>query len=155
MHSPICRSTVCRPPNLSPHIHTTWEGSLRGSLYRVLLEVVPQVCQIFPAVAYHFCLAMPASFTRPGVRLLAKTCTHDLRGTDAFKSFEFGATVSLRNDCEHHHHLPLRGITPLSRDWPPSLLGVNPAGGWVPFRKEGCKCSQCQMLRAYVLNSKS
>ena len=31
--------------------------------------------------------------------------------------------------------IPLRGITPLFPDWPPSLLGVNPAGGGGAFRK--------------------
>ena len=27
------------------------------------------------AVAYHFCLALPAAFTQPGIHLLAKPCT--------------------------------------------------------------------------------
>ena len=28
-----------------------------------------------PAVAYHFCLGLPAAFTQPGARLLQKPCT--------------------------------------------------------------------------------
>ena len=28
----------------------------------------------FPAVAYHFCLALPAAFTQPGAHLLAQPC---------------------------------------------------------------------------------
>ena len=28
-----------------------------------------------PAVAYHFCLALPAAFTQPGARLLAEPCS--------------------------------------------------------------------------------
>ena len=28
------------------------------------------------AVAYHFCQALPAAFTQPGLSLLAQPCTH-------------------------------------------------------------------------------
>ena len=30
---------------------------------------------LVPAVAYHFCLALPAAFTQPGAHLLAEPCT--------------------------------------------------------------------------------
>ena len=30
--------------------------------------------RFLPAVAYHFCLALPAAFTQPGDRLLAEPC---------------------------------------------------------------------------------
>ena len=29
-----------------------------------------------PALAYHFCLSLPAGFTQPGAHLLAEPCTH-------------------------------------------------------------------------------
>ena len=35
----------------------------------------PGLVHFVPAVAYHFCLNLPAAFTQPGARLLAKPCT--------------------------------------------------------------------------------
>ena len=35
----------------------------------------PGLVNFVPAVAYHFCLALPAAFTQPRVRLLAEPCT--------------------------------------------------------------------------------
>ena len=43
---------------------------------------------------------------------------------------------------------PLRGITPLFPDWPPSLLGVNPAGG--TFRKGGREKGGCTVMNRYI-----
>ena len=35
----------------------------------------PGLVSFVPALAYHFCLALPAAFTQPGVRLSAGPCT--------------------------------------------------------------------------------
>ena len=38
-------------------------------------EWAPGLVNFVAAVAYHFCLALPAAFTQPGVHLLAEPCT--------------------------------------------------------------------------------
>ena len=35
----------------------------------------PGFVNFFPALAYHFCLALPAAFTQPGDHLLAEPCS--------------------------------------------------------------------------------
>ena len=35
----------------------------------------PGLVNIVPALAYHFCLNLPAAFTQPGARLLLEPCT--------------------------------------------------------------------------------
>ena len=44
-------------------------------IYRDWLKTVPGLVNFVPAVAYHFCLALPAAFTQPGAQLLAEPCT--------------------------------------------------------------------------------
>ena len=44
---------------------------IQGSTNRWALGLVNFV----PALAYHFCLNMPAPFTQPGARLLVEPCT--------------------------------------------------------------------------------
>ena len=43
--------------------------------YREPLKGRSQVLRIFPAVAYHFCLNLPAAFSQPGNSLLEVLCT--------------------------------------------------------------------------------
>ena len=40
---------------------------------------VPRFGEFVTAVAYHFCLALPAAFTQPGTHLLAKFCSCQLK----------------------------------------------------------------------------
>ena len=35
----------------------------------------PGLVNFVPALAYHFCLNLPAAFTQPGARLLVEPCT--------------------------------------------------------------------------------
>ena len=43
--------------------------------YRARLKDCPGLVNLIPALAYHFCLALPAEFTQPGVHLLAHPCS--------------------------------------------------------------------------------
>ena len=74
---------VSKRCNFIPHIHPIWEEPFRDSL-----KLTQQYCLLqgsakrwalgfvnfVPAVAYHFCLALPAAFSQPGDRLLADPC---------------------------------------------------------------------------------
>ena len=48
---------------------------------------------VFTAVAYHFCLALPAAFTQPGDRLLAEPCTLIFCHTERRERNALGANV--------------------------------------------------------------
>ena len=41
----------------------------------------PGLVSFVPALAYHFCLALPAAFTQPGACLLAEPCRGDKKGS--------------------------------------------------------------------------
>ena len=45
---------------------------IQGSAERRSTDLVNFVCT---AIAYHFCLALPAAFTQPGDHLLAEPCS--------------------------------------------------------------------------------
>ena len=47
----------------------------KENVQRSPLFCAPGLVKFVPAVAYHFCLALPAAFTQPGAHLLAKPCT--------------------------------------------------------------------------------
>ena len=49
----------------------TSEGEMNCDMYRARLR---GLVNCFPAVAYHFCLSLPAAFTQPGQNLLADPC---------------------------------------------------------------------------------
>ena len=63
---------------LCPRDVTEWNsfislhiGTVQGSAKRQS----PGLVNVVPALAYHFCLALPAEFTQPGNHLLAELCT--------------------------------------------------------------------------------
>ena len=58
-----CKCDSWNPTHMPPY--------LQGSAKRLL----PGLVNFVPAVAYHFCLSLPAAFTQPGRSLLADPCT--------------------------------------------------------------------------------
>ena len=46
-------------------------GQVQGSTNRR----APGLVNFVPALAYHFCLNLPAAFTQPGARLLVEPCS--------------------------------------------------------------------------------
>ena len=50
---------------------------IKGSINRR----APGIVNFVLALAYHFCLNLPAAFTQPGARLLVEHCTHRYRVT--------------------------------------------------------------------------
>ena len=73
---------VSKRSNFFPHIHPIWEEPFRDFLkitrYCLLQgsakRWTPGLVNFVPAVAYHFCLALPAAFTQPGAHMLTEPC---------------------------------------------------------------------------------
>ena len=62
----------------SPNLGTVFQPSLvQGSAKRWS----PGLVSFVPALAYHFCLDLPAAFTQPGACLLAEPCRGDKKGS--------------------------------------------------------------------------
>ena len=48
-----------------------------------------------PAVAYHFCLALPVVFTQPGARILAELCTGNIQELEQNLRYLFAEQTSV------------------------------------------------------------
>ena len=81
-------------PHLFMHQGRHWGQTLEGGKSRVAFpsDIQGQAKRHFPglvnyvtALAYHFCLALPAAFSQPGDRPLAEPCTPE--GTDTPPAF--------------------------------------------------------------------
>ena len=62
------RNNLCLLVQVLNHLR---DRALQGSTNRRALGLV----NFIPALAYHFCLNLPATFTQPGARLLVEPCS--------------------------------------------------------------------------------
>ena len=94
--------------------------SYRFSVQSSAKRWTPGLVNFVPAVAYHFCLALPEAFTQPGTRLLADPCTtppssrpRPVPLSPSPPSYNFTCTHAICSLCYHASAAP-----PASAAWP-------------------------------------